>query len=428
MRHPRSIKTDTFLLWLVVLLPSTGMMLLGAGSMSPGLLAACLVILGIELVSFQRIRTGLSLRQTRVRIFMLSCALLLLHAVFVAVLWGAAMDWLRLVSSLVSVMIVLLAAACMRLRLMRHSSDEVNRIFGYTAAMLAVLALRSMIGEPQFTPISHPRPVVVFIEPSHFAFTFLPFVGYLIVQARGSRRWMIAISAGTLGLMLGSTTLLAGLGLLLITCLPWWQAAVFGATCAAVGVAVGFDASFIVNRIVFSEDVQNLSNLVLLQGWERAWLAIEATGGLGVGFQQFGIWGPLGEFQELIYAIGGEYINLFDGGTTASKLVGEFGVFGAGLLLVFAGLWWKVSTAMRALLTGERKDSLLVFVNVAIVAIAVELFVRGVGYLSQGLFLFGIAFAGPPIAATCARATPPRRRRRFSLAMRPTATNLPSNP
>src|SRR3982751_4294973 len=129
MRHPRSIKTDTFLLWLVVLLPSTGMMLLGAGSMSPGLLAACLVILGIELVSFQRIRTGLSLRQTRVRIFMLSCALLLLHAVFVAVLWGAAMDWLRLVSSLVSVMIVLLAAACMRLRLMRHSSDEVNRIF-----------------------------------------------------------------------------------------------------------------------------------------------------------------------------------------------------------------------------------------------------------------------------------------------------------
>lgn len=398
MRLPRPIAIDTLLIWLVVLLPSTGMMLFHAGSMSSGLLVACLAILAIEAASFGRIRTDLCLNSRPVRALAVVGVLLVAHALVVSVLFGG-VDWVRLLGSLVMVAIVLLAAACVRYRLVRHSSDEVHRILVWTGVMMTLLAARSLVGSPVFPPVTHPRPVVVFIEPSHFALSFIPFVGYMIVQARGRARVALAVAAVALGLVLGSTTLLAGLVMMLVTCLPWWQSAAFAVVAAAVGVGVGFDASFIVNRIVFSDDVRNLSNLVLLQGWERAWLTLVETHGLGVGFQQFGVWGPIGEIQELIAAITGDYLNLNDGGTTASKLVGEFGVVGVGVVAAFLAWWWRLSASMRQALRGRREPSLNVFAAVCVIAIAVELFVRGVGYLSMGLFLFGLVFAGPPLQA-----------------------------
>ncbi len=388
-----SIGVDVFLLWMILLLPSTGLILAHASSMTLGLFGASIIVLATELLTARRLRTGLTWRAGGLRTATFIVAGVLLQAVVLTIVWHQ-VDWARLVGSLIVTLVVLVAAACMRDRLLRHSSADVTRILAWTAWMLVALALRSLVGPPVFAPITHPRPVVVFAEPSHFALAFVPFAGFFIVQLRRWRRWAVVIGTIALALVLQSTTLLAGLLMLLVTCLRWRQTLVVLSLCVLVGAVANFDPSYIVDRLVFSEEVHNVSNLVLLQGWERAWLALIETDGLGLGFQQFGVWGPMGEVQDLILAVGGENLNLSDGGTTASKLVAEFGVVGIGLLLGWFVWWWRASRLLRLALKGPRQPAAVVFMKVCVVAIGVELWVRGVGYLSPGLFLLGLIAAG----------------------------------
>jgi hypothetical protein len=263
--------------------------------------------------------------------------------------------------------------------------------------MLVAFAIRSIIGPPVFTPLNHPQPIVVFTEPSHFALAFLPFVGFFFVQLRGRRRWAVIVGALALSLLLKSTTLLVGILMILMSSLKWRQLVASLALCVGAALVANFDGAYIANRIVFSENMPNLSNLVLLQGWERAWLALQETNGLGLGFQQFGVWGPMGNVQDLIFAMAGDNLNMNDGGTTASKLVAEFGIFGIGLLFGWIVWWRQASSFLRTALRGREQPAVLVFMNVSIVTLGVELWVRGVGYFSIGVFLLGLIVAGRPV-------------------------------
>lgn len=361
--------------------------------MASGLLIACLLILLTEGFTHPRILLGLNLPLHQLPAMGAVVLLILLHAVLVHIL-GGAVDWLRLLGSMVFILLVLLAAACMRRRLKRLRPADVHRLLMYTTLMLTAMALRSLVGEPVFPPLYHHAPVVVFIEPSHFSLAYVPFIGYAIVQARGMRRWLIVLAAVILALALKSTTLLAALLLILLVCQPFWKALAFVVIGAGVAVALNFDTSYYINRIVISDDVQNLSNLVLLQGWERAFLVLEDSTGLGLGFQQFGVYGPMGSLQEVIYGLNDDYLNLYDGGSSASKLVAEFGLVGIVLLLAY--LIWLLRTAsgLQRMLRGKPQPALAVFLPMCLVAIGVELFIRGVGYLSPGLFLFGLMVMG----------------------------------
>jgi hypothetical protein len=381
--------------WAVLLLPSTGLMLGNATSMTLGMFVASVLVLLVELARMRRLKW----RAGRLRVGTVALVFIILHAFVLTLVWWQ-VDWGRLLGSLFVSVLVLWAAACIRNRLLHYSDDRILRIIGWTTVLLGALAMRSMFGLPVFPPITHPRPVVVFIEPSHFALAFIPFSGFFIVYWRGLRRWAMIIGTLVLALLLQSTTLIAGMLLLLLTCLEVWRFCLFLLICAIAALAANFDASYFIDRIVFSEDLQNLSNVVLLHGWERALLSIRDTCGLGLGFQQFGIWGPIGELQDLILAMAGGDLNLNDGGTTASKLVAEFGVIGIALLVGWFIWWWRAARLLRSTIRGVRQPAIIVFMSVCIVAIGVELFVRGVGYISPGLFLFGFAFVSKPFRIT----------------------------
>lgn len=386
MRLNPPLVTNILLLWAVILFPSAGMMLFGAPSMAPGLLLASGLVLVAEAVASFRRKLQLQALKRILKWLILAVAIVVAHASLVNLLWGQ-IDWVRLVGSLISIGLVVAAGVCMKVRMLRHSPNEVHKIIVCTAYMLIVLAIRSIIGPPVFSPITHQHPVVVFIEPSHFALAFLPFLGYLIIQVRGWWRWLVLGASGALSISLTSTTLIAGLGVMLAMFLPWRQLLVIAIVCLGLGAAADFDPTFIVNRIVFSEEVRNLSNLVLIQGWERAYLSLQETFGLGLGFQQFGIWGPQGEWQDVIYGIAGEYLNLNDGGTTATKLIAEFGVFGIVLLLLFILWMWRSFQELRPALSGVRLSPIYVLQRIALIAVTSELFIRGVGYLSPSLIL-----------------------------------------
>jgi hypothetical protein len=158
-----------------------------------------------------------------------------------------------------------------------------------------------------------------------------------------------------------------------------------------VAVAVlALDLSYYADRLVLSADSDNLSTLVYLQGWQRAWLNISETGGLGVGFQQFGFVGSLGTVLEKIVQMNrGASLNLYDGGSTGSKLIAELGVVGVALIVLYLLL---VVRGVRLIRRAQRlpigqRDLRRIFFYSFIIAYASELLIRGNGYLSPSCTL-----------------------------------------
>jgi hypothetical protein len=143
-------------------------------------------------------------------------------------------------------------------------------------------------------------------------------------------------------------------------------------------------------RINLSSDNKNLSTLVYLSGWERAYLNFEDTFGLGVGFQQFGIIGSRGEIMETVEELGAEDLNLLDGGAVAPKFIGEFGLLGVIMLLVYLVYFARNAKWLREVSFSEipPRECRKVFFLSCFVMYCIDLFVRGTGYFSSSGFLF----------------------------------------
>jgi hypothetical protein len=175
------------------------------------------------------------------------------------------------------------------------------------------------------------------------------------------------------------------------------------------------DLSYYGERLYLSSESSNLSTLVFLQGWENAVHNFIETHGFGVGFQQFGIAGTTGEVtQRIARMLNGSTINLMDGGTTGSKLIGEFGIMGVLLVAAFvvaAGRGIRFIRAEQAL-PPARRDVRRIFFCSLIATYLFELFIRGVGYFDSGCFLalvalIGLARSGKPEPAVAEQPTLP---------------------
>ncbi|MGE4444832.1 MAG: hypothetical protein AB7E37_07695 [Candidatus Altimarinota bacterium] len=144
--------------------------------------------------------------------------------------------------------------------------------------------------------------------------------------------------------------------------------------------------SYFINRLVLTENLDNLSVLVFLSGWERSFLNIYNTFGLGVGFNQLGYVGEFGYYQGLLSKLGAERLNLHDGGTTGSKLISEVGIIGVLLLFLYKLYFFKIIYRLKKKFSNfDFKD---IFFFCVYIMFFVELYIRGVGYFSGTLFLF----------------------------------------
>jgi hypothetical protein len=158
---------------------------------------------------------------------------------------------------------------------------------------------------------------------------------------------------------------------------------------AAAGVVAAVDVSYYADRLILDENSDNLSTLVFLQGWQRAWLNLAETRGLGVGFDQFGIVGSLGDIARRIYHLAGGALNLYDGGSTGSKLIAELGAVGVIMIAIYMRLAVRGALLIRRAqqLPVRQRDAKSMFLYSIILAYGSELFIRGTGYLSPSAFL-----------------------------------------
>jgi hypothetical protein len=340
--------------------------------------------------------------------------LLFLHGLVVDV-WLGGVNFARLLGSSAALLIMLLSAHVIAVRFLALATKSLASIAHFAFLILSILGFSAVAGLPSVNN-SFEKPVIVFSEPSHFSFVYLPVLIFSVATAPRARQFLFLGSALFLGAALQNLTVLVGI--LGASCLVLRRTQLL-LLAAAVVLAVAFlalDLSYYADRLLLSADSDNLSTLVYLQGWERAWLNIFETNGWGVGFQQFGFVGSLGGvLDKIVLMTHGTPLNLYDGGSTGSKLIAELGVVGVVLIVLFLRLVLRGAILIRRSqqLPVRQRDIRRIFFYSFIIAYASELLIRGTGYLSPSgtivlaslIALQKLGVADPRVSVAAVRAS-----------------------
>lgn len=270
------------------------------------------------------------------------------------------------------------------------SANQVNFAARFVFLALVTTGFASLFGFAPIPSVHYAKPVVFFTEPSLFALSFLPFLLYMVVTSRRSLKLLFVLISLALALLLQNLTFILGIIVCTIFIFPPRQLLIVVPVIVAPLVAADFNLDYYLSRINISSESDNISVLAFLQGWERAYLNLEDFFGFGVGFQQFGVFGRLGQVVESMEALGIGGLNLYDGGSVGSKFIGEFGAIGVVALLIYLA---KVSGRFRwlhgvSLRVDRFADRRRIFFACCFIMYSVDLFFRGSGYFSPTGFLF----------------------------------------
>jgi len=271
-----------------------------------------------------------------------------------------------------------------------------------------VLLLSGLVTILGYRALGNPSAVVFFSEASHYALSFLPFLLYMVVLSSWRKKLFFLFMGFLIALTLHSATLLVGVIAVAIIALRLRQL-VFLSIIAIPILMVAIDyinIEYFLQRLDFLSN-PNLSVLSFMYGWERAYLNLKDSYGIGVGFQQLGFVMSEGELDifELFRSIGAENLNLYDGSFVASKLISEFGILAVMLLMAYLvylarSVRWLHEVSMNG---GETVDCRKVFFQACFVMFFIDLFLRGIGYFSSSGFLFtaSLVWIGlPPVSRT----------------------------
>jgi hypothetical protein len=294
----------------------------------------------------------------------------------------------RAVGSLLPLTLLLVAGAAFARTLVRVPGPLLQRGLTRCFVVMCGVALLGAAGLAVPTLLEDwRRPVFPFSEPSTFALAFIPLLLFVVVSARGPAR------AGYLLLGLACTILIQNLtlavGFLLVASLTL-RISILVALAAILAVGgAQLDLSYYTDRLDFSGEVSNLSNLVYLQGWQMIEEAWHRSSGVGLGFQQLGIQGTDVPAAHVLRSLrDGEDMNLLDGGFVFAKLGSDFGLLGGLLALAYLMLAARSLLALRA--AAGKPGSVapvLILMHCTILSFSIELFVRGAGYFTGAALL-----------------------------------------
>ena len=229
--------------------------------------------------------------------------------------------------------------------------------------------------------------MILFTEPSHYAICFVPFLFYAAYTSSKDRYAILYIFFGVgLALIIENMTLMVGCSMIIFLCFGQRFFKLIIIIIVVALMASFLDLEYFMKRINLSPDNYNLSKLVFLSGWERAYLSFTNSYGFGLGFNQLGIVGPQGKLQPLIENITGGYrLNVKDGGSTGSKLIAETGWLGLTLLIFY---FFSSINILKNVIFRRLYGSKDVFFCGVFLLFSIEVFVRGMGYFSILSFLF----------------------------------------
>jgi len=369
------------LLLAIVFLPSLIMMAAQASSQALGLVLAIMPLFVWGVMAHVLPKPGMPREHTGyLALTLVWMYLICIHYALVGILFQLVQDPAKLFGSLALLFGMLIAARLLAQQLTVLREITLQNILRLIMRLLIINALVSLSGIDFFGNAS-PKPCFLFSEPSHFALATAPFLIYHVAARRHPILLLAFFTAW--GMYIENLTMLIVVMLAALTIIDF-KKVLFILIPTLIAVPALIDLNYYADRISFSTGSSNLSALVYMQGWENAYLALRDTAGLGIGFQQFGIANATGDATARILYITGDNYNLFDGGSTASKLVAEFGIFGMlGMLMLMA-------RGFRSLMIikHRRLSPLQLLAHSIMVAFLIELLIRGGGYFSEGVFFY----------------------------------------
>jgi hypothetical protein len=350
------------------------------GSLSTGLFSFVLIIILMYTIRQKSIITKGFLLKTFGAFF-----LILLHSIFC--LFQNEINFQRWFGSLLLLILLIYGAVIISTIASNFKSEVVHIMAKNIFVWLIFLFILSSI---PFVKTSWPfnlnnKSIFPFKEPSHYTLFFSPIIYYFISVSKGVTRYFYVALTIFMGLYVQNLTML--LSLLLILIVVYHRKLLFIGVICTLFYFTLLENEYFANRLNFSDENNNLSVLVYLQGWEFANNHFANTSGVGIGFQQLGfvkIYTVMGDKLESILKIP---LNEKDGGFTAAKVVAEFGVLGLFFLLSYVYFFIKTCKKLINLIEQSQHNNILILSCCLVISSFIEIFFRGVGYFSPTLFL-----------------------------------------
>jgi hypothetical protein len=365
----------------ILFAPSLVMMLTQTSSMAVGLLLASLTIL---FCIFFRAAIYRSTFFISLPIFLgpfFLAFFIFVHYLVSAVFLTLPQDNEKFLTSLVAFWLITPTALVIAASLKQLEKTKFLKIFPLILYIFLSCLIFSILGIDFFGNASS-KPTFLFSEPSHLSITIAPFIIYYVkTRAKG---WLASVIVCFIwALIIQNLTMMIVLAMALFTSFRISRFILLAVPLVLLFFGYA-EVDYFSDRFNFSLDNPNGSALVYMQGWENALLALNDTAGWGVGFQQFGIANQTGDVTAKLREFNME-VNLFDGGSTATKLLAEFGIFGVLVILIISISAIRAFSKIKKL---PNEQGILLFASCVNLSILIELFVRGVGYFSPGIFIY----------------------------------------
>ena len=387
--------TFTLSVLTIFCLPSFIFVMFGQESLAPGLVLASLLV---TIINFKEL-IGLTASIGR---------LILYESIITLVFISASYSYINAeitkpIFSLPALLFVFFSASVFseKLKKMRFQRLE-------SSLLLVILFFLCLGWIEVFMPItwgaygSQLKPVFPFSEQSHYALSVGLFSVAYAVTGRKNIVFFIIINLFLLSLVLPNLTLLVSSTLTLFASTIRLRPKYFKLVLLVSPVIIvmllsilSMNDDYFSSRLSFEEST-NLTTLAFLQGWYLAFINTLRTNGLGLGFQMVGMPGThLTPFSEAIEAIGGSALNLTDAGLLAAKVIAEFGIIGLILSLLYSVFIIKFLFNANAIvgrlrfISNDRKQLIQkrLLLHGLLFGFVTELFFRGYGYFSPGLYL-----------------------------------------
>lgn len=384
------------LLWsLIILLPSIIFINLSQSSYASGMVCSCLSIVGLYYSIKHGRKNDIYFSISELRAFWGIIFSFIVFHMCLAICLNVSFEPFRAIGSFFILGLMVVAACLVVLILQGSSLENFNLSLMKLLWIFAFIALVSGVFNfaPTATYKALNRQVFPFLEPSHFALAIAPyFLWILNIQTKGIFKILVVLGALFLLVFINNLTLLCLILLASGLSIRYYY---FIGILLIVGAVLYFgnvDLTYYTRRVDLNDS--NMSTLVWIQGWEEAWINFENTFGLGVGFQQFGVVDLQGDAADLLYKLNnGEYLNRYDGGTFASKVIGEFGILGIGFIMLIC---IRIARSIFFLKSynPESKQTKLLFFHCCIAYFCIEVFVRSTSYIAPGFFIFMVGLIG----------------------------------
>ncbi|MDQ9246645.1 hypothetical protein [Escherichia coli] len=368
----------------VFFVPSLLMVLLGASSFSAGLLLVCFVFVFLFVVGGGRRVHHKSLATTSIIMFLI--AMIAMHFVLVSLFVDsyAPRDQIRMISSL-AMMLFMSLSAMVACSYIGNSRDlDLKKSIKFISAILMVNGIVGMLGIDLFNT-GLIKPVLAFQEPSHFILCSIPFfIYYHKISRTKTAKALLIIMFLAFGMYVKNLIAIASVLFVVSISSKKTFAALLVLSFVyimAYYITPPEYLTYFADRININ-NTSNMSLLVLIQGWENALLSFYKNP-FGEGFQQMGITTATGAATQSLRAIAGADINILDGGSTAPKIIAEFGIFGVMLLIVYIITFIKIAYKLKA----SEDDGKTIFMYACFLSTFFDLFVRGAGYFTPTMFM-----------------------------------------